>query len=98
VYTVCKNAQNGKEESEKEIIKMASSTAYLRVQIAKGAIAHFSYSLDGEKFIAVNESFQAETGRWIGAKVGLFCTRTEQTNDSGYGDFDWFRVEPATRD
>ena len=98
VYTVCKKAQNGKEESEKEIMKMASSTAYLRVQISKCAIAHFSNSLDGEKFIAVNESFQAETGRWIGAKIGLFCTRTEQTNDSGYGDFDWFRVEPATGD
>jgi hypothetical protein len=93
VYTVCKNAQNGKEENEKEIIKMGGSTAYLRVQISKGAIAHFSYSLDGEKFIAVTESFQAETGRWIGAKVGLFCTRTTQINDAGYADFDWFRFE-----
>ena len=96
VYTVCKGAQNGKEEIEKEIMKMSSPTAYLRVTIRKGAKCNFSYSLDGENFTTVDDVFQADVGRWIGAKVGLFCIRTSQINDSGYADVDWFRVEPAT--
>jgi hypothetical protein len=33
-------------------------------------------------------------GKWIGAKAGLFCTRSAPVNDSGYADVDWFRVEP----
>ncbi|HEY6956476.1 MAG TPA: hypothetical protein VI385_14600, partial [Flavisolibacter sp.] len=44
------------------------------------------------------EEFTAVVGRWIGAKVGIFCTRQTQINDSGWADFDWFRVEkPATK-
>ncbi len=39
----------------------------------------------------VNSFFNLHT--WIGAKTGIFCTRTSQTNDSGYADLDWFRVE-----
>jgi beta-xylosidase len=95
VYTICKDAQNGKSETEKEIMKMASAVAYLRVKITRGAKCRFSYSFDGNNFTEAGDEFQAEVGRWIGAKVGLFCTRTSQTNDSGYGDFDWFRIEPS---
>ncbi len=93
VYTVCKNAVNGKEENEKVVMKVTQPTLYLRVKVNKGAKCKFSYSADGESFTEVGEEFQAEVGRWIGAKVGLFCTRDSQTNYSGYGDFDWFRVE-----
>jgi beta-xylosidase len=95
VYTICKDAQNGKSETEKEIMKMASAVAYLRVKITRGAKCRFSYSFDGNNFTEAGDEFQAEVGRWIGAKVGLFCTRSSQTNDSGYGDFDWFRIEPS---
>ena len=49
--------------------------------------------MDGKEFTDAGEEFQAEVGRWIGAKVGIFCTRETQINDSGYADFDWFRVE-----
>lgn len=35
-------------------------------------------------------------GRWIGAKVGLFATRPDKTNDSGFADVDWFRITPNT--
>jgi hypothetical protein len=60
--------------------------------VTEGAKCQFSYSIDGTDFIKVNDVFEAEQGKWIGAKVGLFCVRTEQTNDSGYSDFDYFRV------
>jgi beta-xylosidase len=93
VYTVCKDAEKGMKEKETVITKAPASTVYLRVSMSKGAKCQFSYSFDGNNFINVGDEFQAEVGRWIGAKVGLFCTRETQINDSGYADFDWFRVE-----
>ena len=93
MHTVCKDALRGNKEAEKEIVKLTGATAYLRVRITKGAKCNFSYSLDGTTFINTGEEFTSEVGRWKGAKVGLFCTRQTQINDSGYADFDWFRVE-----
>lgn len=92
VYTVCKDAEKGAEENEKTITRLNDLTVYLRVKVAKGAKCYFSYSMDGKDFKEAGDVFQAEVGRWIGAKVGIFCTRESQTNDSGYADFDWFRV------
>jgi len=93
VHAVCKNAQQGNAETETVISKMDDSTIYFRVKIMKDAKCKFSYSVDGKNFIETGDEFQAEAGRWIGAKVGIFCIRDTQTNDSGYADFDWFRVE-----
>ena len=69
------------------------NTVYLRAHVATGAVVTFSYSFDGQKFIAVGEPFQARAGRWIGAKIGLFATASAQSKEDGYADFDWFRVE-----
>jgi beta-xylosidase len=93
VYAVCKDAVKGNSETERIVTKVNGGLIYFRVVINKGALCRFSYSIDGKKFTEVDEDFQAEMGRWIGAKVGLFCTRTTQINDSGYADIDWFRVE-----
>jgi beta-xylosidase len=95
VSTVCKDAEKGKTETEKVITKMSSPTVYFRVKVTNGGKCRFSYSLDGNNFTDVGDEFTAEVGRWIGAKVGLFCTRQTQINDSGFADFDWFRVEPV---
>ncbi|MDQ6609986.1 MAG: glycoside hydrolase, partial [Bacteroidota bacterium] len=93
MQTVCKDAVKGKSEKESIVMKMTDSTVYFRVKVTKGAKCNFSYSIDGKTFINAGEEFTAEVGRWIGAKVGLFCTRESQTNDSGWADVDWFRVE-----
>jgi len=92
VYGLCKGASTGKPEVEKDLIKLTSGDVWLRVKVSAGSKCNFSYSIDGQTFTDAGETFQAEVGRWIGAKVGLFCTRPTQTNDSGYADFDWFRV------
>jgi beta-xylosidase len=91
--SVCKNAQEGKGEVEKEIMKLTEPAIYLRVSVMKEATCQFSYSIDGKNFTNTGDLFKAEVGKWIGAKVGLFCTRTTQTNDSGFADFDFFRIE-----
>jgi hypothetical protein len=93
VHTVCNDAMKGKEEVEKEVAKLTGPTAYLRVKVAEGGKCRFSYSLDGKSFTEAGNEFTATVGRWKGAKVGIFCTRETVTNDSGYADFDWFRVE-----
>ncbi len=92
VYTTCKDAEKGNAEDEKVISKLESGTTYLRVNIKNDAKCQFSYSTDGTNFTNAGDEFEAREGRWIGAKVGLFCTRESQSNDSGFADFDWFRV------
>jgi len=93
VYSSCKNADKGKAESQQIITTLKDSTCYFRVKITEGAICQFSYSTNGKDFTPIKETFTAKPGRWIGAKVGLFCTRPGQINDAGYADFDWFRIE-----
>jgi beta-xylosidase len=96
VYTLCKDANKEKREQETMIAKIADGTiVYLRVKVSAGAICGFSYSPDGKEFTPAGDPFHAEVGQWIGAKVGVFCIRETQINDSGYADFDWFRIEKA---
>ncbi len=94
---ICRDATKGKAEDEKVITKLSTPTVWLRVKVSIGAKCDFSYSLDGQTYVGAGTQLQAEVGRWIGAKVGLFCTRDTQTNDSGYADVDWFRVVPLEK-
>jgi beta-xylosidase len=93
VYGTCKNVEKGKIENERILTKLNGKEVFLRVKVSDGAKCQFSYSVDGQNYVEVNETFQAEPGKWIGAKVGLFCTGAQKTNDAGYVDIDWFRVE-----
>ena len=54
--------------------------------------AVFSYSFDGKKFTDFGEPLKLTSGHWIGSKVGLFCVRNWDSNDSGWLDVDWFRI------
>ena len=93
VYSVCKNAATGSAEKETVLTKLSKGEIYLRVKVTKGAKCNFYYSADGKTYTKAGDEFTAEVGKWIGAKVGIFCTRETQINDSGWADFDWFRVE-----
>lgn len=94
VFVHCKDATKGTAQNETQLIKLTSPIIYLRVKVSKGAKCNFSYSLDGTSFTNAGTEFTAEPGRWKGAKVGLFCTRSTQTNDAGWLDADWFRISP----
>lgn len=58
----------------------------------------FSYSTDGRRWHEIRSEdggtykFKARPGRWIGAKVGLYCNRHHSKNDSGWMAVDWFRI------
>ncbi len=84
--------ENGLEEQGTPV-QAASSTFYFRARIDADANVHFSYSTDGVRFEAFGTQFRAERGDWIGAKIGIVATGVVQQGETGYADFDWFRVE-----
>ncbi|MFC0773620.1 glycoside hydrolase family 43 protein [Terrimonas alba] len=92
-YSSCKEADKGKDETVQDGQRISNTDIYFRVIVGKGGVCEFSYSEDGKTFKAIGDKLTAKPGRWVGAKVGLFCTRTAKTNDSGFVDVDWFRVE-----
>lgn len=92
-YTQAKDADKTKQATEERVSAINKADIYLRVEVRSGAKCSFSYSLDGTTFTSAGETFAAKPGKWKGAKVGLFCTREVNTNDAGWVDVDWFRVE-----
>lgn len=94
VYTTCKDAQKGSKEIEQTLAQNIGNQIWLRVKVGAAGICQFSYSWNDKEYTNITTPFQAEVSRWIGAKTGLYCSRTENTNDAGYADVDWFRIEP----
>ncbi len=91
-FALCKDADKGKKETVQDGEKLNSKDIYFRVKVSKGGLCEFGYSEDGNSFKTIGEKLQAKPGRWVGAKVGLFYTRQNKTNDAGVADVDWFRV------
>lgn len=105
----CIGADKGQPEQVNASVGLTGGTVYLRVRfgcdgrkIAQSEGGHdllvtcnFSYSTDGRTFSPLGTTFQAREGKWIGTKVGTFCTRpTIKANDGGWADVDWFRITP----
>ncbi|HRR62877.1 MAG TPA: glycoside hydrolase, partial [Paludibacteraceae bacterium] len=104
--TICKEASKGNAEVVTDSVLLKKNIPlYFRVEIRQTeeknreeilqplANCQFSYSWDGKKYVTIGKSFIAKEGLWIGAKVGIFCKRPHFSNDAGYVDVDWFRVE-----
>lgn len=96
----CKDARTGGKEVLVDSSDIEQSEVYLRVEVehvpnseTHDAKAKFSYSLNGKRFKEFGDEFQPRAGRWIGAKVGMFASSPVRTNDCGYVNVDWFRVE-----
>lgn len=92
----CTNARGGGAETEVSgsATSIPDSAVYLRVGFYPWGKCDFSYGIDGIHFNAIGITFTTDEGRWIGAKVGLFCHRPfENTGDPGYADYEWFNVD-----
>lgn len=101
---VCKDAEQRTPEQVRELAGFPIDktldvgapnylkTIYLRVKVGKAGKCIFSYSTDGKKFINAGDEFTARQGKWIGAKVGLFCVNPNQAGNKGWTDVDWFRI------
>jgi beta-xylosidase len=103
--SACKDAPKGTAETMNATLPTDKNTVYFRVEVRQTkelnneqilepkATCSFSYSFDGKKFSTLGSTFVAREGKWVGAKVGIFCQRPQALNDSGYADFDWFRID-----
>ena len=89
----CIGADKGKTEVKNETISVRQSDVFFRVNVGTEAMCSFSYSLDGKKFIKIGKPFKAREGKWIGAKMGVFCSRPISNNDGGRMEIDWFRID-----
>ncbi|MDR0712049.1 MAG: glycoside hydrolase 43 family protein [Prevotellaceae bacterium] len=89
----CRNADKDAPERINGTVKLPNGEVFLRVQVEQNQHCSFAYSIDGKKYEALGQKFTAQSGRWIGAKVGLFCQRPKPFNDGGWVDVDYFRVE-----
>jgi len=93
VRVVCLDAPKGGNEKQIDAVELKNSAVYFRVEMTDDGVCRFSYSFDGKTFAELGETFTAQPGMWIGAKVGLFSIGSSQ----GYADYDWFRFGPRIR-
>jgi len=89
------NAQSGKPV-EAESVPLNQKIVYLKAECDfrdKTDIAHFFYSLDGKKWIAIGTQLKMEYSmpHFMGYRFGLFNYATK--TPGGYVDFDWFRIK-----
>lgn len=92
-YVNCMDAEHGKPETVTATQQVSTADLYFRVKVMKDAVCSFSYSTDGTSYTNMPASFKAVPGKWIGATMGLYCSRVQKINDAGFADLDWFRVE-----
>ena len=84
---------SGKKASFKLEAPVTDEWCYLRLKMDNKQRGQYYTSLDGKNWTKTGESFQAVEGHWIGAQVGLFCTRDNRKfNDAGWMDVDWFEI------
>lgn len=66
---------------------------FVRVDVTEKGDTKFEYSLDGENYILLGESFHLRQGKWIGAKMGFFILNHTKNESRSWMDIDWFRIE-----
>lgn len=68
----------------------------LRVQVQDGGLCQFSFANGYGELITVPQTFQAQPGVWIGAKVGLYACCPDHGTATSHADFEYFRFDPGT--
>lgn len=74
------------------VLPAAPPALYLRMSMADGAVASFSYSTDNLRFIPAGAPIAVSKGRWVGAQVGLFSVGDKAGTPASSLDVDYFRV------
>jgi len=84
IFVRCLGAEKNGKEQKQIIAERVSGSIYLNLTVKAGAIASFAYSADGKSFTSAGEKFVAKPGKWVGAKMGIFCSGERTTNDAGF--------------
>lgn len=82
------------DASETVLGRIGRAWAVLQVDVADGGLCSFRLRTDDGTRIKVPLRFQACAGKWIGAKLGIYCTAQNPSADKGFADFDYFRFSP----
>lgn len=82
---LCKQADQGTPERVAAEVPFSQDVVYLRAAIDEGKVS-FTYSLDGDEFYSIGQSFVAQPGIWIGAKIGIFASGETDRGELGYPD------------
>ena len=83
----------GRKASFKLEAPVVDEWCYLRLKMDASQRGQYYTSTDGKTWILFGEPFHAVEGHWIGAQVGLFCTRDNRKfNDAGWMDVDYFEI------
>lgn len=106
VQTECIGADKGNEEVKVKELKIDNENPiYLQAVIKMTGeknprsksdykcTVSFRFSHDGKKFTDFGRPMNVREGHWIGAKVGVFCSRPWKSNDSGWLDVDSFIID-----
>lgn len=75
-------------------IDLETPALVLKLKVGEGGVCQLGVSMADAPFYQLGPSFQATPGRWIGAKVGLYCITTDVLDTTGHADFAWFRFGP----
>jgi beta-xylosidase len=77
-------------EERKFLFDTSSNAIRLRVEVESGGRCSFSVA-EKNGFVSVPQTAQAQKGKWIGAKVGLYSLKRVENAPSGHVDVDYFR-------
>ncbi|HEY1120876.1 MAG TPA: hypothetical protein VGE67_04715, partial [Haloferula sp.] len=76
-------------------LDVSAPALVLKLKVSEGGVCRLGVATPEAAFYQIGPSFQATPGRWIGAKVGLYCITTDVLDASGHADFAWFRFGPV---
>jgi beta-xylosidase len=88
-YAETKAANKGGKPLVIDSKEAQTNVFFLRVRVEKDGECTFFSSVDGEKYQQLAGKFTMKPGLWVGAKIGMYCSRNNITNDAGYADIDW---------
>jgi beta-xylosidase len=94
VLSKCEKADKGNLPVETIIGKLTDSLLMFQIEVGPGGKYKFSYADGDKQVVNIPYEFIAKPGKWVGAKLGMFYSRNVVTNDGGYVDIDWVRIEP----
>ncbi|BCU78401.1 glycoside hydrolase 43 family protein [Luteolibacter sp. LG18] len=79
-----------------EVVRVNGPTVTLQVKVGVGGVCRFGIVQAGGDFYQIGPAFHAKAGKWIGAKVGLYCITTDVLDASGSAAFPYFRFLSST--
>jgi beta-xylosidase len=94
VFTHCRNADKKGSPVDSVIKKIDGNEIRFRIHFEEGGQCDlFQYTIGTKQAEDIPFVLKMKPGKWVGAKIGMYYTRSVITNDGGYADIDWFRLE-----